>query len=478
MRLQVLLSAVRLSTVILFGILFNSSALADHALGANLDSQQGQVVAKRLGTDAFAIQRFELPTTRKDFSLRVSVGGVQRQIRLRPHSLRSKGFRVRVQDGDGWLREVPAPPKRTYRGEVEGASGSHVELSIVGDSIRGQIVLGSDDEQIWLIMPLNRILPGGDPHEHLIYRQADVDEPLGTCATPGGGVPEMALTSSMVAGLRSANVLICEIACDADFEYYTLNNSSVSDTVADIELLLNAVSEIYERDLQIGFSITQIIVRTAEPDPYTSATPSAILWEFHDHWQANHGDVQRDVAQLFTGRDLAGTTIGVAFEAPGICSTATGYSVVQAHATTTFAGQVTVSAHEIGHNFDAGHCDFGDWWCRIMCTNNGGCAGRNSFSPWAIDAIWNYAASRTCLDPGTAELDSTTIPFFDDFEYAGNLDPLLWTGVDGPFTSTSGGNEPSPNRSGKLNEYDSFRTLPMAINRPAVVSYWTNHDGV
>src|SRR5690606_25568559 len=57
-------------------------------------------------------------------------------------------------------------------------------------------------------------------------------------------------------------------------------------------------------------------------------------------------------------------------------------------------------AHEIGHNWNAGHCNSSSP-CNIMCSGLGGCS-RNvtSFAPVSINAILAFKNSRSCLhDP-------------------------------------------------------------------------------
>ena len=60
-----------------------------------------------------------------------------------------------------------------------------------------------------------------------------------------------------------------------DFQVTVIgHDGSVVDTVADIESIVNALNVIYERDLQITYRITEIIVRESRNDPYTSSDPN------------------------------------------------------------------------------------------------------------------------------------------------------------------------------------------------------------
>ncbi len=405
-------------------------------------------------------------------------GHVQRLL-LEPHSLRAPSFRLRVQDATGRLVDVDPPPVTTYRGHVADDPDSRVVASIVGGQIVAEVRALDDEDSAWAIMPFDRIVPGSPARTHLIYRVADFAVTEGHCATPdvpAGDDPPPEPLPVGGGATRSMDAIVCEIACDADVEFYELNNSSVDDTVADIEAVLNGVSTVYELDIQATFTITEIIVRTAEEDPYNTTDPQSLLDQFGDYWVLNHADIHRDVAHLFTGKDLAGSAIGIAWR--GYLCNNLAFGLSQSRYTTEFARRVALTAHEIGHNFDAGHCDYGDWWCRIMCSSLGGCSGYHSFSPSAVDQMKNYAPGRPCIASGTVDPNRTQFPFFDDFEGSVDFDPNRWTAVDGAYHSQSGGYEPSPPWSAYFNEYDTARTRPMIVDVPATVSFWANPKGV
>src|SRR5690606_13461917 len=93
-----------------------------------------------------------------------------------------------------------------------------------------------------------------------------------------------------------------QIAFDADFEFYQSNQSSVPNTINDIESIVNGMSAIYESELNITFGITTIIVRSSPSDPYTTNDPDDLLDQFRAEWNANQGSVSRDVAHLMTGK--------------------------------------------------------------------------------------------------------------------------------------------------------------------------------
>ena len=304
------------------------------------DGGASSLIQSRLGVTDYQVQDLVIERGRP-YCVSVVLGGVPCRLVLEPRDLRAAGFRVRVSDSAGGLREVPVPPVTTYRGVVDGHAGSWVEASIVGDRVTATVCLGQSAHRTFSIQPLDGLVPGVRRSSHVVYRLSEAEPQGGGCVLADAGVPwgDEARVSAGAGGVAVvATMRVCEIACDADYEYYVLNNESIEETLADVEAVINAVSALYERDLQIGYTMTEVIIRTDESDPYTETAPEPLLWQFRDQWQAHHTDVVRDVAHLFTGRDLAGTPIGVAFGTPGICSLWSGYSVAQSHFTDQWVG--------------------------------------------------------------------------------------------------------------------------------------------
>ena len=171
-------------------------------------------------------------------------------------------------------------------------------------------------------------------------------------------------------------------------------------------MVLNAVDFIYRRDVAITYELSTIIVQTVEPDPYSSTDAGALLNEFKDYWQANHTDIVRDVAHLFTGKEVDGNIIGVAW-LPGVCTGDQGYGLSQSKFTdTNFAWRVRLTAHELGHNWNAPHCNQGAApcldTCSIMCSSVSGCVQAvDEFESCSRDSIIAYRDSLSCLEPST-----------------------------------------------------------------------------
>ena len=298
-------------------------------------------------------------------------------IDLEKRSVRSPGFRAYVQRDDGSLCEFEPPPVSTYRGRVRGIAGSTVAASLIDGDLTATIRLPPDI----------RGRGGGDE-----------------TAAGGGAGPQCNVT---------------EIAFDADHEFYLLNDSDEALVVTDIEGVMNGVTAIYENDVDISYEITSITVRTsAAENPYTSNDCLTLLCQFRHEWNKNFpiGVFPRDTAHLMTGRNLGGCTsglpgvawIGVLCNESGFAGECGGavqnlaYGLSQSKFTANFNARVALTAHQLGHNWNACHCDEGDCFslpCEIMCSGGPGCPfAPTQFGPGAIAQIEAFRDSRTCLE--------------------------------------------------------------------------------
>jgi hypothetical protein len=445
------------------------------ALAAPADSVVEQAVLSQFHVGKFTRQDLEPVGRSGELEIRLRLAGQPYQLVLQRHSLRAPGFRVAVQERDGTFRDVPVPAAQTYRGYVAGCGGSRVSASITDGGIRAWVCLGEVKDSTWVIEPLSTVLAGAAAEQHVVYSSLDLVGEAGVCGNqevPGAKAPRATPLDSASGNL---DVRVCRVACDADYEYFTLNGSSVSNTIADIETILNGVSAIYERDARVAFQLTQILVRAAEPDPYTATTVYPLLSEFRLDWRNNHPDIPRDLAHLFTGKNF-GSVLGVSYT-DQVCPAFDHYSVVRSRWQTDLGKRIALSAHELGHSFDAVHCDYdADPRCRIMCPSIGGCSvGYYSFEDSNIARIRATATSAACLTAGTVTTPTTTLPFADNFNQVSPLpNPSKWTAVDLAQCQYQR-LEISVGRGYSSNQrLGTVRTLPMPLSGAALVRYRVN----
>ena len=446
---------------------------------APFDSVIQQAVLKQLCVGKFTLQDLKPVSAPGELEISLLLAGQPRQIVLQKHSLRAPGFRVVAQESSGAFREVPVPDAQTYRGYVAGCGGSRVSASIADGRIRAFVSLGDANDTTWMIEPMQTVLAEAAAGQHVVYSGEDAAGEFGVCGNQDIPPAKASCVTRLDSAKASMGVMVCRVACDADYEYYVLNGSSVTNTIADIETIINGVAAIYERDTRVSFQISQIIVRSAEPDPYDATSASVLLAQFRLDWKNNHADIRRDIAHLFTGKSF-GTTLGLSFE-DQVCPAYDHYSFVRSRSQTALSKRITLSAHEIGHNFDAYHCDYdADPRCRIMCPSLGGCSvGYYSFEDSNIAAIRAAAARATCLTTGTVTTPTTTLPFGDNFNSTSQVpDPAKWTAADLVYCQY-GHLEIHIGRGYSYNqELGTVRTQPMQLSGPARVQYKVSPNGI
>ncbi|MBC7835043.1 MAG: hypothetical protein H7Y88_08070 [Phycisphaerales bacterium] len=443
------------------------------------------VIREKLGIEAYSVQRLEPVIDAAGMTrISVSLGDEPVVLVLGAHSLRGDDFKLVTIGADGVETEVEAPSPATYRGRIEGEEGTKVRATIVNGA--AQVVIVREGHVMWGIQPVCEALPGADPAEHVVYAAADMRVHDGICGLTGleedhsDGPQE----GDEPSGLRGTGLKICDVACDADFLFYQLNGSSILNTLVDIENVLNNVEAIYEDDVAITFEVTTIVVRTSDAeDPYSTTNPGALLGQFDSHWGTNHGAIRRDVAHLFTGRNLDGGVIGIA-SLGVICNIGQAFGLSQSRFSTNSVTRACLTAHEMGHNWNAQHCN-GDPACAIMCSTLNGCAGGCSqFSQGEQNQIESHRNSRTCLSDLA---DPVSPPFVEPFPTAA-LSTSNWSYNDGGAISLNGVNEPSAAHSMLLNASsaaadtdDDLRTNFIRLGgsgAPMELRYFVQHRGV
>lgn len=334
------------------------------------------------------------------FSVNVPIDGHIRTLELSAHSVRAAQYRLKVQAADGTFLFVEPQPVSTFRGHVKGMPRTSVAASLDDAGLHARIIMADGSER-W-VEPVRDLEPGTRANAHAVYRGDDVIPTAGTCDAH----ETMRLEAATASGTGSASstaeagvacgtgLCITELGCDSDFEYFE-HWGSIAAVENRINSVINAMNLQYENEVGIRHAITTIIVRTADSDPYSATNALDILYEFRNEWIINQGSIQRDTAQFFTGKSVAGSTIGIAWLS-AICSSY-GYSMVESDFNGNFSCATDLSAHELGHNWSAGHCN---------CSSPGytmnpyiTCA--NQFHPsLTVPDIIAYRDGRACLTAG------------------------------------------------------------------------------
>ena len=482
-------------------------------------------------------------------------GGGFDTLRLFRTSMRAPDAKLLLDVGGAEPVEAELPPYRTYRGSLL-SNGMPVSASIVDGELWA--LIPQDNGDILWIQPMSDFAVGRAANEHVIYRRSDLaaadqftcgvdhaglalpDWMFGVPSDPAdsglvGFVPDAGaedgavggddsgsadgsdddagdgstggsdgMTSGLMGGgdgdgdggVAGASPFVTRIAFDADFEFFLKNGSNANSTVIDIENVMNNVSFVYDRDVNITYEYTTIVVRTTSSDPYTSSNMETLLCEFRNTWNtAPEVEINRSVAQLFTGKTIQGSVIGLAWL--GVMCNQSGndcggfgnlaYSSVESRFTTISDFRTALSAHELGHNWQAQHCDSANP-CNIMCSAINSCQGTTGgnlkFSPTEQNQIIAFRNAVTCDVALPAPI---ALPFLDGFDASSVINSSRWIYNKGGITTTAASNEPSPTRSLNLdassaNLYgdDEIRSNFMLLGGlpTATLRYFVQHSGV
>lgn len=303
--------------------------------------------------------------------------GQPAMLELRPHSVRADGFQILEDDGTGVLVPHDPGPVRTLRGELLGLQGGQVAAAWLDDGLYARIRT-ADGGDFWL-QPLAGAVAGADPASYVLYETCDVVDHGRSCGSELlAGNAQAVVPTVPAGGPGTYGLEVAELGCDADYQYY-LDWGSVAAVGNRIQSVINSMNLQYESEVSISHEITTILVRTTSSNPYTSSDPVTLLNQFRNEWQGNQGSIQRDVAQLFTGKNVDGGTIGIAWLG-GVCNSF-GYNLVESDFNGNFSCATDLSSHELGHNWNADHCS---------CTSN-------TMNPW-ITCANTFSSSQTRPD--------------------------------------------------------------------------------
>ncbi len=376
--------------------------------GVSADAQQKQNFLKSMGLSNGEVVKLNtqnhVPGT--SFSNVVSIAGQQYTLNLQPHSIRSQNFNVTVQLADGSYVQRPLQATRLMKGSIQGLPNSRVVGSVTQSGLMAIVVMPQGES--FYIEPIASRIENANAGEHVVYRSADVVEGNSTCGviSPANlrrglvdnpldrpGTRTRAESAGQNPDIAAGTIIqVAELAIDTDVEFFNFFGSEQA-TLDRIELVVGITNDQYESQVGLTHELSEIIIRSAEPDPYTAFDAFDALFQFVEYWETEQQDIQRDAAHLFTGKDLGGIG-GVAFLS-GMCTPSINYGLDRIDFNGMLVCSTDLLAHELGHNWSANHCS-----CPSN-TMNAGLTCTNVFSEPSIQSITSFANSLDCLSDQT-----------------------------------------------------------------------------
>lgn len=285
---------------------------------------------------------------------------------------------------------------RIYRGEIPGEPGSWARIVVADGVPRGLVAVGRD---LYAIEPAAQ---GGAR----MYRLDDMEVPPGSasCATEapdGTGTTlygKIAGELGQAAAAKPGAVSRISIGVLGDYALYQQEGDA-----AEPALLarLNNVDGIFSEQLGVEIYVESLhVFKRPAADPFSDTDrPSRLLDDLADFRKRSSWQLKYGLTHLFTGRDLEGRTVGIAYNG-SLCRPEYGVGLTQYGRNLTFDS--LVAAHEIGHNFGAPH----DGETGSACAAETGAFlmsasinGSDRFSNCSIAQIQPHIAKASCLAP-------------------------------------------------------------------------------
>ena len=317
-------------------------------------------------------------------------------------------FTLDLESNDRLFASVPSEQRnslsglRLYRGTIRGISDSWVRLTQNGEQWSGMLWDGVEAYLIDLSDDVALALPSvarQGRSRSITYRLSETVLD-GSCMVEGDAAPlndfkafsqqlqQEAL--ALPAATRQLNLAIV-----ADTQFVQANSNPQAAVLAR----MNVVDGIYSN--QVGVRLNVVAIRPLTNNgPLTSTDPGTLLNQFGT-FVTSPGFTNPGLSHLFTGRDMNGGVIGIAF-LRAICNPRLGVGISETRGTGT-AGALTV-AHEIGHNFGAPHDNQGGSACAstpgtfIM---NPFLNGSDQFSSCSLSQMQPVIAGASCITPIT-----------------------------------------------------------------------------
>jgi len=293
---------------------------------------------------------------------------------------------------DAVEREALGSALEIYRGSLAGSPDSWARIVIADGLPRGLVFDGAEMYAI-----------EAEDGEARIYRLADIHvEPGALACGHAGGASNGAELFKTVIDEAAPVVLAAQgatseidVAVVADFEFASDKGSNAE---AAMITRMNNVDGIFSSQLGVQINVGRVDVFSSSNDPFSDETnASNLLDEVADFRSGSAQQRANGLTHLFTGRNLDGSTVGIAFGG-ALCLNRFGAGLTQATGSVTIDSLIV--AHELGHNFGAPHDGTSDGNCEstpqdfLMAPSIN---GSDTFSNCSITEMQDDVSRASCI---------------------------------------------------------------------------------
>jgi hypothetical protein len=325
-------------------------------------------------------------------------------------------FSLALEGNDRVLQKLSGAQKsalgsyRMLRGSLAGVPGSWARLTETPAGIEGAIW---DGAELYAVTRYENIAPflttplAASPGQTVVYRLSDARDamPADFCDAAGTQVAagtaldqykeivgELQMQTGGVVGPSITRQIEISLIADSAFQ-----QAEGGDPTAAMVARLNIVEGIFSE--QVGLLILAGEIRLVSPDadPFTTTKPTTLLEQLGKYRSNTPAVRARGLAHLMTGKDLDGTTAGIAYVGT-VCEKERAVSLSQRSYGTTISA--LIMAHELGHNFGASHDGEPGTPCAstaagfIMASS---VTGYGTLSQCSIDTMKPVIASASCI---------------------------------------------------------------------------------
>ena len=327
----------------------------------------------------------------------------------------SWGFSLVLRPNERLIADLPHPKRKKlittcklYRGHVNGITDSWVRLSVTGKKWSGMIW---DGEELYILDPIRSIqhelLNPPDPGVtgNVIYKSSDIVDLEGqTCGIDLSTSVNHPLFKyerlvdelhELISAEAIGADLNLDLAVVTDVEFSQIQEGIFgTPTAAAVAARVNVVDGIYSEQLGVQISLADITELSSNAS-VPSTNPNILLSQF-GNFSASPGFNNPGAAHLFTGRNLDGNIVGIAY-LNTLCSQRFGVGVNEIRGGGT-SGALLV-AHELAHNFGAPHDNQAGPCASTPGTfiMNPSLNGSDQFSPCSISQMQSIINNASCL---------------------------------------------------------------------------------